>query len=83
VSSHTLRPHNRSNGPRFVLGSTRLAIAVLITGLGCAGILLAQRGIFALFGGSYQTAWMPGVMGLGLMCAAFVVARYRNDLVDD
>jgi hypothetical protein len=66
-----------------VLGSTRLTIAGLITGLGCGGILLAQRGIFALFGGNYQTAWMPGVLGIGLMCAAFVIARYRDDLVDD
>lgn len=81
MTSHAFR--RRPNGPRFVLGSTRLTIAVLITALGCGGILLAQRGIFALFGGRYQTAWVPGMIGAGLMCAAFVLARYRNDLVDD
>ena len=59
------------------------AIAMLIAALGCSGILLTQRGMFALFGGSVQTAWMPALIGLGLMCAAFVLARYRNDLVDD
>lgn len=82
MNSHTLR-RPRSNCPRFVLGSTRLTIALLITGLGGGGILLAQRGIFALFGGHYQAAWMPGLLGIGLMCAAFVIARYRDDLVDD
>lgn len=74
---------NTTTGHRFVLGSTRLTIAVLITVLGCAGILLAQRGLFALLGGSLATSWAPGAVGLGLMCAAFVLARYRNDLVDD
>jgi hypothetical protein len=81
VNSHTLR--NPRTGYRFVLGSTRLTIALLITTLGCAGILLTQRGLFALLGGNVQTAWGPALVGVGLMCAAFVLARYRNDLVDD
>ena len=67
----------------FVLGSTRLTIAVLITTLACAGILLTQRGLFALIGGSFSASWGPAVTGAGLVFAAFVLARFRNDLVDD
>jgi hypothetical protein len=81
VNSHPLR--RPATGHRFVLGSTRLTIAGLITALGCGGILLTQRGIFALFGGSFDKAWAPVAIGVTLMCAAFVIARYRNDLVDD
>ena len=55
----------------------------MITGLGCGGILLAQRGLFALLGGNFNTFWGPMLVGSGLVCAAFVLARYRNDLVDD
>jgi hypothetical protein len=82
VNSHTLR--NPSTGHRFVLGSTRFTIALLISALGCAGILLTQRGIFALLAGSFDAAsWAPAPFGVGLMCAALLLARYRNDLVDD
>lgn len=55
----------------------------MIMTLGCGGILLAQRGLFALLGGSWQTFWGPLLVGCGLVCAAFVLARFRNDLVDD
>jgi hypothetical protein len=68
---------------RFVLGSTRLTIAGLITALACGGILLTQRGLFALISGNFETSWGPALAGLTLVCAAFVLARYRNDLVDD
>jgi len=74
---------NPATAHPLVLGSTRVTVALLITTLGCAGILLTQRGIFALLGGSLRTSWAPAVIGLLLMCAAFVLARYRNDLVDD
>jgi hypothetical protein len=80
VNSHTRNP---ATAHPLVLGSTRLTIALLITTLGCAGILLTQRGIFALLAGSLRTSWAPAVIGLLLMFAAFVLARYRNDLVDD
>ncbi len=82
VNSHTLKTVPRT-GHRFVLGSTRLTIALLIMTLGCAGILLAQRGLFALLGGNFESFWGPLVVGSGLVSAAFVLARFRNDLVDD
>lgn len=81
MNSHIAR--NTTTAHPLVLGSTRLIIALLITTLGCAGILLTQRGLFALLGGSLRTSWAPATIGLLLMCAAFVLARYRNDLVDD
>ncbi len=82
VNSHSMRnaPHVRD---RFVLGSTRLTIALLIMALGCAGILLTQRGLFALLGGNLGSFWGPVLVGIGLVFAAFVLARFRNDLVDD
>jgi hypothetical protein len=82
VNSHTMRNAPRT-GHRFVLGSTRLTIALLIMALGCAGILLAQRGLFALLGGNVTSFWGPVLVGSGLVFAAFVLARFRNDLVDD
>lgn len=82
MNSHTLRDAHRT-GHRFVLGSTRLTIALLIMTLGGAGILLAQRGLFALLGGNLGAFWLPVLVGSGLVCAAFVLARFRNDLVDD
>ena len=82
VNSHTLRSAPRS-GHRLVLGSTRLTIALMIAGLGCGGILLTQRGLFALLAGNVHTFWAPLLVGSSLVCAAFLLARYRNDLVDD
>jgi hypothetical protein len=82
VNSHPLKTAPRT-GHRFVLGSTRLTIALLITVNGCAGILLTQRGLFALLGGNFDASWGPALVGLSLTCAAFVLARFRNDLVDD
>lgn len=82
VNSHT--PRNPTpTAHRFVLGSTRFTIALLITALACAGILLTQRGLFALIGGNFSVSWGPALVGSALVCAAFVLARYRNDLVDD
>ena len=82
VNSHTLR-HAPRGGDRLVLGSTRLTIALMVMGLGCGGILLAQRGLFALLAGNVQAFWAPLLVGSSLVCAAFLLARYRNDLVDD
>ncbi|HEV2292503.1 MAG TPA: hypothetical protein VGR35_01530 [Tepidisphaeraceae bacterium] len=70
-------------GHRFILGSTRLTIAVLVTTLACAGILLTQRALFALIGGDLDALWGPALVGPTLVGAALVLARYRNDLVDD
>ncbi len=82
VNSHT-RQTPAPTAHRFVLGSTRLTLVLLITALACAGILLTQRGLFALIGGSFRASWGPALVGPLLVCGAFVLARYRNDLVDD
>lgn len=82
VNSYANQNAHRT-GHRFVLGSTRLTIALLITALGCAGILLTQRGLFALLAGSFESFWGSVLVGGGLVFAAFALARFRNDLVDD
>lgn len=82
VNSHTLR-NAPPTGHRFILGSTRVTIALLIMGLGAGGILLVQRGLFALLGGNFDAFWGPVLVGSTLVSAAFVLARFRNDLVDD
>ena len=86
VNSHTLRRTaaiDPRTGHRFVLGSTRLTIALLIMGMACAGILLTQRGLFALIGGKFDASWGPALSGACLIGGAFLLARFRNDLVDD
>ncbi len=75
--------HSSPTGHRFVLGSTRLTIALLIMGMACAGILLTQRGLFALIGGKFDASWGPALFGAGLIGGTFLLARFRNDLVDD
>ena len=82
VNSHTLR-NPASTSYRIVLGSTRLTVALLIMGMGCAGILLTQRGLFALIGGRFDASWGPALAGAWLVGGAFLLARFRNDLVDD
>ena len=69
--------------PRFVHGSTRMTIFVLITALACGGILLTQRGLFAVLGGDFAGSWAPALTGVSMMTAAFTLARFRNDLIDD
>jgi hypothetical protein len=68
---------------RLLTSSTRLTIVGLITVLACGGIWIAHRGLFALletdiegFGGRVALA---GLLGTG----AYLLARFRNDLVDD
>ena len=82
VNSHTLR-NPASTSYRIVLSSTRLTVALLIMGMGCAGILLTQRALFALIGGKFDASWGPALCGASLIGGAFLLARYRNDLVDD
>jgi hypothetical protein len=68
---------------RLIHGSTRMTIFLLIALLALAGMLMTQRGLFALLGGNLKGSWGSGVVGVSLMTAAFALARYRNDLVDD
>ena len=56
---------------------------MLIMGMACAGILLTQRGLFALIGGKFDASWGPALSGACLIGGAFLLARFRNDLVDD
>ncbi len=68
---------------RFVYRSTRLTIFLLITLLALAGMLLTHRALFVLIGGRLDASWGPALVGVSMMSAAFVLARFRNDLVDD
>lgn len=68
---------------RFVLGSTRLIVFLMIALLGCGGILLAQRGLFELLGGDVRASWGSALMGVAMIGASVALARFRNDLVDD
>ena len=62
---------NPTAGRRFVIRTTRLTITLLITAMGCGGILLAQRGLFALLDGNIATFGTPLLAGASALCAAF------------
>jgi hypothetical protein len=68
---------------RVLSGSTRITIVGLITALACAGIWLGHRGLFQLL--ERDAAGFAGraVAGLMLGVAAYAVARFRNDLIDE
>jgi hypothetical protein len=70
------------NAP-LLTGSTRLTIVGLITALSCGGIWIAHRGLFALLEGEIERFGGRIVVAAALGTAAYCLARYRNDLVDE
>ena len=63
--------------------STWITIMAMIGGCAVAGILLAHQSLFAMFSGKLMLALTRGVMGALLMSSAYLLSRYRNDLIDD
>jgi len=60
-----------------------MTVFLLIALLGCGGILCTQRGLFTLLGGNVSGSWGPALAGVVLIAGSVVLARFRNDLVDD
>lgn len=70
------------NAP-FVTGSIRLTIVGLIAALACGGVWLAHRGLFALLEGEIESFGGRWLLAALLGTAAYLVGRFRNDLVDE
>lgn len=55
----------------------------LLAGTGLGALVIAYRGIFAAIAGAYAQGASSLLMCLPLGAAAFLLARYRVDLVCD
>jgi len=63
--------------------STWLIIMAMIVTTAVAGILLAHQGLFAMFSGKLSLALTRGLSGAALTECAYMLSRYRTDLIDD
>lgn len=63
--------------------TTWIIIMAMIIATAIAGILLAHQGLFAMFSGKLTLALSRGVTGAALTAAAYLLSRYRNELIDD
>ena len=60
-----------------------ITVMAMITGTAVGGLLMAHQGLFALFVGEFKLAAARVAVGAGLGAAAYLLCRYRNDLLDD
>lgn len=63
--------------------TTWLIVMSMIVATAVAGVLLAHQGLFAMFSGKLSLALSRGVAGAALTSCAYLLSRYRSDLIDD
>jgi hypothetical protein len=68
---------------RLVNESTRLTIVGLITALACGGVWIAHRGLFALLEGNIEGFGGRILLAALLALASYLLAQFRNDLIDE
>ena len=66
---------------RIVELAWRTSILGLIGLTGIAAMILSYRALLELIATHWQAAVLPGVLGIGLGCATYLLCRNRNDLI--
>jgi hypothetical protein len=66
---------------RIVEMAWRTSILGLIGLTGVASLILTYRALLELVSLQWQTAALPGALGLGLGAASYLLARHRDDLI--
>jgi hypothetical protein len=67
----------------FLARSLWLTVMAMIVTTAGAGVLFAHQSLFAIFSGKFEAASIKGLVGISLGIAAYLLCRYRDDLIDD
>jgi hypothetical protein len=67
----------------FVNAAWRAVVLGLMLVLGMACILMGYGGVLNLIGGNVPQSGVALLVSIGMGCAAFLLAKYRCDLVDE